>query len=122
MSFKTNQDSTPYVQPARYVYSDQVGHLLRRAYQRHVALFQHLIPDEQLTLAQFAVLCSLCDYGPSSLTEIVARTAVDQATARGVIARLKARGLLVVKPDTIDRRKTITSLTAAGKRLVQGTI
>jgi len=96
--------------------------LLRRTYQRHVALFQHLIPDDQLTLAQFAVLCALYDHGPLSLTEIVDLTAVDQATARGVVNRLKTRGLLIVKPDLNDRRKTIIRLTPAGQKLVQETV
>ena len=116
-------DPSQTAQPAPpYVYSEQIGHLLRRTYQQHVALFQHLIPDDQLTLAQFAVLCALFDYGPSSLTDIVARTAVDQATARGVLKRPKTRKLLTVQPDINDRRKTAISLTPAGEELVQTTI
>src|SRR5690606_27890695 len=74
-----------------------------------------------LTLAQFAVLCALYDHGPLSLTEVVSLTAVDQATARGVISRLKSRGLLSVKPDPVDKRKTISSLTTSGQKLVQET-
>ena len=42
-----------------YPFTDQIGHLLRRAYQRHVAIFKETVPDSQLTAAQFVVLCRL---------------------------------------------------------------
>ncbi len=101
-----------------YDFSEQVGHLLRRAYQRHTALFQQLIPDTQLTAAQFVVLCSIRDVGPCSMSEIVKRTAIDQATVRGIIERLKTRKLLVVRHDESDRRKVLVSLTDEGQGLV----
>ena len=41
--------------PSEYRFSDQIGHLLRRAYQRHVAIFKQTVPDSQLTAAQFVV-------------------------------------------------------------------
>ncbi|MAK56468.1 MAG: MarR family transcriptional regulator [Pusillimonas sp.] len=103
---------------ARYDFSEQVGHLLRRAYQRHIALFQQIIPDTQLTAAQFVVLCAVKDCGACSLSEIVKLTAIDQATVRGVIDRLKARKLIAVRHDDADRRKVLVSLTASGTELV----
>lgn len=104
---------------ADYDFSEQVGHLLRRAYQRHTALFQQLIPDTQLTAAQFVVLCSIRDVGPCSMSEIVKRTAIDQATVRGIIERLKTRKLLAVRHDETDRRKVLVSLTKEGQDLVK---
>lgn len=101
-----------------YDFSEQVGHLLRRAYQRHTALFQHYIPDSQLTVAQFVVLCALRDHGGCSLSEIVKATVIDQATIRGVIERLKSRDLLQVVLDPLDRRKVSVSLTCEGARMV----
>ena len=71
-----------------YVFSDQVGHLLRRAYQRHVAIFQQTISDTQLTAAQFVVLCAIRQFVSCSLSEIVKTTAIDQATMRGIIDQL----------------------------------
>lgn len=105
-----------------YDFSEQVGHLLRRAYQRHTALFQQFIPDTQLTAAQFVVLCAVRDCGACSLSEIVKRTAIDQATVRGVIDRLKSRKLLWVRHDDADRRKVLVSLTPGGLELVQGMV
>ena len=45
----------------RYNFQEQVGFLLRKAYQSHSLLFQRMCPDPQLTTAQFAVLCALRD-------------------------------------------------------------
>ena len=105
-----------------YVFSDQVGHLLRRAYQRHVAIFQQTIPDSQLTAAQFVVLCAVRQFVSCSLSEIVKTTAIDQATMRGIIERLKARDAIRVSHDAHDRRKVLVSLTPAGEEIVDATV
>ena len=102
-----------------YHFSDQIGHLLRRVYQRHTALFQQYIPDSQLTAAQFVVLCSVRDNSGSSLADIVKATMIDQATIRGVVDRLKQRELVQVDHDRIDRRKVVINLTEAGQDLVR---
>lgn len=108
--------------PESYDFSEQVGHLLRRAYQRHTALFQQFIPDTQLTAAQFVVLCSIRDTGACSLSQIVKKTAIDQATIRGVIDRLKSRKLVAVRHDEMDRRKVLVTLTEAGQSLVESMV
>jgi DNA-binding MarR family transcriptional regulator len=53
---------------------------------------------------------------------LVKATAVDQATIRGIVDRLKARDLISLEPDPQDRRKVICSLTDGGLRLVQETV
>ncbi|MFK3973720.1 MarR family winged helix-turn-helix transcriptional regulator [Pseudomonas sp. NPDC087358] len=105
-----------------YTFSEQVGHLLRKAYQRHLAIFQQNVGESQLTAVQFVTLCALRDHGPSSQTELVRATAVDQATIRGIVERLKARDLISLEPDLQDGRKVICSLTASGLTLVQDTV
>lgn len=105
-------------EPDDYQFSEQVGHLLRRAYQRHVALFQQTIPDSQLTAAQFVILCAVRDQDACSLSDVVRLTAIDQATVRGVMERLKTRELLTVTQDASDRRKVLVTLTDAGRALV----
>ena len=102
----------------RYDFSEQVGHLLRRAYQRHVAVFQEVIPDSRLTGAQFCVLCALRDHGPISMSEICRETAIDQATVRGIVDRLRARELVTTSADDIDRRKVIVALDSAGNAVL----
>lgn len=101
-----------------YHFSDQIGHLLRRAYQRHAAIFQQHIPDSQLTAAQFVSLCAVRDLETCSLSDIVKVTAIDQATIRGIVERLKARDLIALSHDSADRRKVLVSLSDAGRALV----
>ena len=50
--------------------------------------------------------------------EIVKATAIDQATIRGVIDRLKARALVDVSPDPTDGRKLIVRAIARGEELI----
>lgn len=108
--------------PPDYDFSEQVGHLLRRAYQRHVAIFQQVIPDSRLTGAQFSVLCALRDHGAISMSEICRETAIDQATVRGIVERLKARNLVTTSADAVDRRKVIVALDRTGETLLDEVI
>jgi DNA-binding MarR family transcriptional regulator len=101
-----------------YQVTDQVGHLIRKVHQRHTAIFQQLSCDKQLTPIQFATLCTVIDQGPSSLTDIVKATAIDQATIRGVVNRLKARHLIELVSDKDDQRKVIVCLTQEGREVV----
>jgi DNA-binding MarR family transcriptional regulator len=103
----------------RYRVTEQVGHLLRKAYQRHLAIFQENATDPSLTSVQFVTLCALHDLGPVSQAELVKATAVDQATIRGIVDRLKARGLIDISRDANDGRKVIMSLLPAGETVLE---
>lgn len=103
---------------ADYVLEQQAGHLLRRAHQRHAAIFQGLIGDSQLTTLQFAALVRLRDLGEVSQNQLGRLTAMDAATMQGVIKRLGGRGLIARRPDPDDRRRLILSLSDAGRDLV----
>jgi MarR family transcriptional regulator, lower aerobic nicotinate degradation pathway regulator len=105
-----------------YDFHDQVGHLLRRAYQRHVAIFQEAIPDSDLTAAQFVTLCAVKEHKSCSLNDIVKATAIDQATIRGVVDRLKARELIRVSADPADGRKLVVQATDQGLALIEHTV
>lgn len=102
-----------------YHVTDQVGHLLRKAYQRHLSIFQTNASDPDLTSVQFVTLCALHDLGPSSQVELVKATSVDQATIRGIVERLKARGLIDLSKDEADGRKVVISLRPKGEALLQ---
>lgn len=105
-----------------YNFHDQIGHLLRRAYQRHVAIFQEAIPDSHLTAAQFVALSAVKERKGCSLNDIVKTTAIDQATIRGVVERLKARALVEVLPDPKDGRKLLVNATPEGEELIDQTV
>lgn len=93
----------------------QVGHLLRRANQRHLALFAARMPE--LTPRQFAALAKLHEEGPASQNQLGRATAMDAATVKGVIDRLVRRGLVETRASEEDRRRLIVSLTEAGAAL-----
>lgn len=102
-----------------YRVTEQVGHLLRKAYQRHLSIFQENASDPNLTSVQFVTLCALRDNGPISQAELVKATAVDQATIRGIVDRLKAKGLIDISRDETDGRKVIMSLLPAGETVLE---
>ncbi|MBO1326154.1 MarR family winged helix-turn-helix transcriptional regulator [Acetobacter sp. TBRC 12305] len=100
----------------------QIGHLLRRAYQRHTAIFQKEIADDRLTSVQFATMVAISQLGTAPLVQISHATAIDHATLRDIVARLKERGLLCVVQDKADRRQRLVSLSPEGEKLLQATI
>ncbi|KXU93344.1 MarR family transcriptional regulator [Caballeronia megalochromosomata] len=116
-------DLTPPIEVLKtsYEVSEQIGHLLRKAYQRHLAIFSQTIGDPQLTAVQFAVLSASLQMGPSSMSDLGKATAIDAATVRGIIERLKGRELIELKTNPADRRKTTVELTDAGRQLVERT-
>jgi MarR family transcriptional regulator, lower aerobic nicotinate degradation pathway regulator len=105
-----------------YDFTKQVGHLLRKAYQAHIAIFQQMCADPQLTAAQLAVLCALHDKGSSSLTEIGSTVVMDPATVRGIVERLMERKLISLVTDKHDRRRVIANLTKKGQQLLSNVI
>ncbi|WP_347558178.1 MarR family winged helix-turn-helix transcriptional regulator [Robbsia sp. KACC 23696] len=104
-----------------YDVQQQIGHLLRKAHQRHLAIFNQTIADPQLTAVQFAVMSASRRMGPSSMSDLGKATAIDAATARGIIERLRARGLIALRTDATDRRKTVVELTADGEQVLNDT-
>ena len=105
-----------------YVLEDQVGHLLRRAHQRHTSIFQAHIGDSQLTPLQFAALVKLSDLGEVSQNRLGRLTAMDAATMQGVIRRLFARRLIERRPDPSDRRRILLTLSPSGTSLLAGCV
>lgn len=99
-----------------YHLQDQVGFILRKAHQRHVSIFASRIAD--LTPPQFAALAKLRDVGETSQNQLGAFIAMDAATVKGVIDRLKARGLVELTKHEVDRRRLLVSLTAEGRDAV----
>jgi len=103
--------------PGDYRLQDQVGFVLRKANQRHLAIFSAHIGD--LTPPQFAALAKLAEVGETSQNQLGTLVAMDAATIKGVIDRLKARGLVDVRNHDEDRRRIVVSLTEEGREAVE---
>jgi DNA-binding MarR family transcriptional regulator len=98
-----------------YRLDDQIGYILRRVTQRHLAIFAAAIPE--VTTTQFAVLARLAEIGPVSQNHLGRATAMDAATIKGVVDRLAKLGLVATTADPADRRRLTVSLTEAGTGL-----
>jgi DNA-binding MarR family transcriptional regulator len=101
----------------KYRLQDQIGFVLRKAHQRHVAIFAARLAD--LTPPQFAALAKLHDIGVTSQNQLGSMIAMDAATIKGVIERLKARGLVEVEKHESDRRRLMVMLTRDGRETVE---
>lgn len=98
-----------------YDLDTQVGFLLRRAHQRHTALFNQHMPD-RLTPTQFAAMARLLERGALSQNLLGREIALDGATIKGVVDRLAARGLVEVRSDPDDGRRSLVSLSEEGRK------
>jgi DNA-binding MarR family transcriptional regulator len=96
-----------------YRLQDQIGFILRKAHQRHVAIFASKIGD--LTPPQFAALAMLAEVGETSQNQLGQLIAMDAATVKGVVDRLASRGYVTVAKDSGDKRRLLVTPTPAGR-------
>ena len=101
-----------------YVLEEQVGFILRLAGQRHSGIFQKHAPLG-LTPTQFSVLIKVLELGECSQNELGRKTAMDVATIKGVVDRLRARDLVRVKPDPSDKRRALVVPTEGTKAIAK---
>lgn len=103
--------------PEGYRLENQIGFLLRRAYQRAGANLTARIGAHELTPPQFATLARLHECGKVSQNRLGRLVAMEPANIRDVVKRLMRRGLVKREHDPADRRRHLVSLTPAGRRL-----
>ncbi len=105
-----------------YVVERQAGYWLRRAHQRHTALFQEAMATLDLTPTQFTALLKIVELGRTTQNLLGRLAAMDPATIQGVVRRLVARGLLHTANDPLDRRTVVLMPTPAGRDLAAAAI
>jgi DNA-binding MarR family transcriptional regulator len=114
-----------------YRLDEQIGFVLRRATQRHLALFAAGMGSKptgngaghdgdaiELTPMQWAALARLYETGPRAQNALGRATAMDGATIKGVVDRLESRGLVAGSADPADGRRRTIALTDEGRELV----
>lgn len=90
------------------------GHLLRRAQQLHVALWQRDV-CVATTSVQFAALTVLDQRPGSSQRDLGRVLDLDRSTIADLVARMMRRGLVQRARDLTDRRRNVLDLTSAGR-------
>ena len=105
----------------------------RARHLREIAAFLELITDLNrtpasrdrmlarsrvpLTRSGSAVLSTVERAGPLAVSELAERLGVDQSTASRQVKPLEERGLITRTSDPADRRSSLLSITAAGRRV-----
>lgn len=99
--------------PSEFRLEDQIGFKLRRANQRYLTLFsQHMA---ELTPTQLAVLFKLREKGHLSQNYLGRLVAIDAASTKTVVDRLRVKALIVSAPSQTDRRMLVIALTETGR-------
>ena len=75
--------------------------------------------DTGLSTAQTFVLQLLDESPAESVNELAERTATDQSSVSVVVSRLEAKGLVSRAPSPDDARRTMVSITTAGRHLLK---
>lgn len=101
----------------KYKLEKQIGYLLRLAYQRHSVIFQHHTLLD-LTPTQFSALVRINEEQSCSQNLLGRKISVDVATIKGVVDRLYKRGLVDLRPDPVDKRRTLISLKPKTKNMM----
>ncbi len=100
-----------------YVVEDQVGFLLRRAHQRHTAIFAGGMTGADLTPTQFTALIKIVELKRVTQNQLGRLSAMDPATIQGVVRRLMDRSLVTRTADPSDRRTIVLAPAPAGVAL-----
>ncbi|MCG8493843.1 MAG: MarR family transcriptional regulator [Sneathiellales bacterium] len=98
------------------------GHLLRRANQTVVALFNEECRDLGITPVQFASIAAIASVEAVDVTRLSQIIGFDKATLGSVIDRLEKRGIVRREPHPQDRRIKLVVLTKEGYALLEETL
>jgi len=96
-----------------YVLDEHIGHILRKASQYHTGVFSNIMPSD-LTPTRFAAMAKLLERGSLSQNKLGRLTAMDGATIKGVVDRLRQRSLIGSRRDPNDARRQLIELTPKG--------
>jgi DNA-binding MarR family transcriptional regulator len=105
-------------EPADFTLDDQIGHVLRRAYQAASAHLARRLKPYNLTPRQFAALARLREMGAAPQNRLGDAVDMPRANIHTMVERLGERGLVSATPDPADGRRRIVALTDAGRALV----
>ena len=96
------------------------GHLIRRAQQISVAIFNEHLACADVTPVQFAILNALMDTPGIDQVTLAKGVAFDPATSGSVIGRLESKGWVERRADEVDRRRKLLVLTPQGLQALVG--
>ena len=114
-------DASGNLSPETLELRQEPGHLLRRAQQRAVEIYQEEVGEDGLRPPQFALLLTVYQNAGLNQTELVQQTGIDRSTLADMIGRLEKRGLLRRKTGT-DQRSRHLWVTETGAEAVRANV
>ncbi len=96
---------------------DQIGHVLRLAYQSASAHLAKRLKPYDLKPQQFATLLRLRELGATSQNRLGDAVGMPRANIHKMVERLCERGWVQAKADPDDARRRLVDLTAEGRAL-----
>ncbi|MFM9862557.1 MAG: MarR family winged helix-turn-helix transcriptional regulator [Micropepsaceae bacterium] len=102
--------------------ASSTSHLLRRAIQLALDLYEEELEAGGLTVRQLTVLHAVDQNDEATLTQtkLVELTSIDRSTLADIIDRIEKRELIVRKRVEEDQRANSVKITAIGRRALKG--
>ncbi|KDA06857.1 MarR family transcriptional regulator [Microbacterium sp. CH12i] len=94
------------------------GHLIRRAQQLHVALWNQEVSSE-VGSVQYAALAVLESAPGANQRELGSALDLDRSTITALVERLKRKGLIDRVQSEQDRRHKVLTITEAGRDVLR---
>lgn len=91
-----------------------IGYLIRRAQQRHVAVWTR-VASAEISSVQYTILVVLDRLGEASQRELCDAVDLDRSTIADLVARMERRGLVERRRDPDDARRKSVTLADAGR-------
>ncbi len=105
-----------------YRLDDQIGPLLRRAYQRACANLSARLDGYGLTPIQYSTLVRLRECGAVSQNRLGRLLEIKSGNMHGVVRRLQERELIETSQDPDHRGRVLLRLSREGMQLVNSSI
>ena len=102
--------------------SESPSHLLRRAEQFASEIFLKAEIPDGVTLRQSVLLAAIAEADGASQSDLVSATGVDRSTLAEMMARMEQKGFIVRAAAEDDGRAKSVSLTAEGRRRLEGAL
>ncbi len=96
-----------------------LGYLLGQANHALYKEFDGLVRAAGLTSIEWRVLATLHDGEPLTVSQLAHEVLSKQPTVTKLVQRMGEQGWLALQSDPADQRRTLVSVTPAGKRLVK---
>jgi MarR family transcriptional regulator, lower aerobic nicotinate degradation pathway regulator len=97
---------------------DRPGYLLRRAYQRNIAIFDDECAEYGVTAVQYAMLTMLQEVPRLEAASLIRAAGVDEATGNAALRALQNMTLVERDNSRLDRRIRPVKLTDTGLQLM----